>query len=144
MTAILNESAYSAAYAIASAAHRVTVPRTGGVGSVGVICMHADYSAAIKDAGIKITVIKYGDKKGDGMAEVKLSGSALEKLQNDVDTMGELFVETVARNRGLGVSKVRGMQAACYLGKEGVDIGLADDIITPHLEFKNSIDAINS
>lgn len=35
--AILSESAYSAAYALASAADRVIVPRTGGTGSIGVI-----------------------------------------------------------------------------------------------------------
>jgi len=34
--AILSESAYSAAYALASAADKIIVPRTGGVGSVGV------------------------------------------------------------------------------------------------------------
>ncbi|TOL42864.1 serine peptidase, partial [Vibrio parahaemolyticus] len=38
--AILSENAYSAAYAIASAADKIYVPRTGGVGSVGVIVIH--------------------------------------------------------------------------------------------------------
>jgi len=44
---ILNESAYSAAYAIASAADRIVVPRTGGVGSIGVITAHVDLSQAL-------------------------------------------------------------------------------------------------
>ncbi len=42
--AILSESAFSAAYALASACEQITVPRTGGTGSVGVICMHIDQS----------------------------------------------------------------------------------------------------
>ncbi len=41
--AILSENAYSAAYAIASA-RQIYVPRTGGVGSVGVIVIHCDWS----------------------------------------------------------------------------------------------------
>ncbi|TMV59595.1 S49 family peptidase, partial [Thioclava sp. BHET1] len=35
--AILDDCAFSAAYAIASACDRITVPRTGGVGSIGVV-----------------------------------------------------------------------------------------------------------
>ena len=42
--AILNDAAYSAAYAIASAADKIYVPRTGGTGSVGVIWIHMDWS----------------------------------------------------------------------------------------------------
>ncbi|MDC9591541.1 S49 family peptidase, partial [Xenorhabdus sp. XENO-10] len=49
--AILSENAYSAAYAIASAADRIIVPRTGGVGSVGVIVIHCDWSQHIKEDG---------------------------------------------------------------------------------------------
>ena len=49
--AILTENAYSAAYAIASAADRIHVPRTGGVGSVGVIVIHCDWSQRIKEDG---------------------------------------------------------------------------------------------
>ncbi|WP_274371020.1 S49 family peptidase, partial [Morganella morganii] len=46
--AILSENAFSAAYAIASAADKIYVPRTGGVGSVGVIVIHCDWSQHIK------------------------------------------------------------------------------------------------
>lgn len=55
--AILTENAYSAAYAIASAADRILVPRTGGVGSVGVIVIHCDWSQRIKEEGLQVTII---------------------------------------------------------------------------------------
>ena len=42
--AVANDMAFSAAYALASAASRVFVSRTGGVGSIGVIAMHVDQS----------------------------------------------------------------------------------------------------
>ena len=47
---ILGENAYSAAYALASAAEFITVPRTGGTGSIGVIVMHVSFEEALKKA----------------------------------------------------------------------------------------------
>lgn len=63
--AILSESAYSAAYALASAADKIILPRTGGVGSVGVIVMHVDWSQKIKNDGLQVTIITYGDRKAE-------------------------------------------------------------------------------
>ena len=133
---ILSESAYSAAYAIASAADKIWVPRTGGVGSIGVICLHVDFSAALTDAGIKVTFITYGDRKADGHPEIPLSDEAFKRYQADINTMGELFVETVARNRNVAASKVRDTQAVTYLGAEGVAKGLADAVAAPDAAFR--------
>lgn len=74
--AILTENAYSAAYAIASAADRIHVPRTGGVGSVGVIVIHCDWSQRIKEDGLAVTIITYGDRKAESNPYVKLSDQA--------------------------------------------------------------------
>lgn len=133
---ILNESAYSAAYALASAADRIYVPRTGGVGSIGVICMHVDFSKALTEAGLVVTFITYGDRKADGHGEIPLTPEALDRFQSDIDLMGELFVDTVARNRGLSASKVRATQAATYLGEAGVKLGLADVVAAPDAAFR--------
>lgn len=140
---ILSECAYSAAYALASAAHRVTVPRTGGAGSIGVICLHADYSEALAEAGIKITMIKYGDLKAAGSPYEPLKGKPLRNIQSDIDEMGELFIETVARNRDLPAKKIREMEAATFLGKNAVDNDLCDDVVSPNIEFNNLIDTIS-
>jgi signal peptide peptidase SppA len=129
--AILSENAFSAAYAIASAADRIIVPRTGGVGSIGVICMHVDWSRALEGAGLTVTFIHYGDRKVDGHPEVPLSPEALADFQADIDAMGELFVQTVARNRGLDANAVRATQAGCFLGDKGVAKGLADAVMAP-------------
>lgn len=128
---ILNESAYSAGYAIASAADKVIVPRTGGTGSVGVISMHVDFSKALSDSGLTVTIISFGDRKADGAAEIPLSDEALFRFQSDIDFMGELFVSTVARNRSLAPDQVRATQAGTFLGQIGVDEGLADAVMPP-------------
>ncbi|EHL97714.1 putative signal peptide peptidase SppA [Acetobacteraceae bacterium AT-5844] len=129
--AILDESAYSAAYAIASACDRITVPRTGGTGSVGVIGMHVDLSAALGKDGITVTVIRYGEHKAEGNEFEPLTEGALARMQADIDTMGELFIETVARNRNLKASAVRGTKAETFLGAAGVSIGFADAVRAP-------------
>lgn len=134
--AILNENAFSAAYAIASATDRIVVPRTGSVGSIGVVAMHVDWSKALTAAGINVTFIYYGDRKIDGHAEIPLSDEARASFQSDIDTMGELFVNTVSRNRGMTFENVRKTQAAGFLGVAGVNVGLADEVMAPDAAFR--------
>jgi capsid assembly protease len=134
---ILSENAYSAAFAIASATDRIVVPRTGGTGSVGVICAHVDFSQALTAAGINVTLITYGDRKADGNEFKALSKEALARFQADVDTMGDMFVDTVARNLDLSTAKVRGTQASTYMGAAGVDVGFADAVMAPDEAFRS-------
>jgi ClpP class serine protease len=131
--AICAECAYSAAYAIASACDYITVPRTGGVGSVGIVTMLVDYSRAIRADGLEVHFIRSGEKK---MLETVQSyrgvkRDLLDRLQRDVDSMATLFHETVARNRGLSVAAVRAQQGDYYLGAQGVSLGLADAVMSP-------------
>ncbi len=134
--AILSENAYSAAYALASAADKIYVPRTGGVGSIGVIVIHCDWSQRIKEDGLQVTIITYGDRKAESNPYVPLTEQARTAIQDDVDAMGKLFVSTVARNRGISEKTIRGTQAACFLAAEGVKLGLADEVITPDAAFR--------
>ncbi|MFV4846636.1 S49 family peptidase [Edwardsiella tarda] len=135
--AILTENAYSAAYAIASAADRISVPRTGGVGSVGVITMHLDWTQRIKDDGLKVTIITFGSRKAEGSPYRELSEEALAAIQHDINTMGELFVNTVARNRGISAKIIKNTQAACFMAADGVELGLADEVCPPDAAFRN-------
>lgn len=136
MWAMLNDAAYSAAYAIASACDRVLVPRTGGTGSVGVICMHVDMSKALGKAGVNVTLIQYGARKADGSDLAPLSNPALKRFQADVNRMGDIFVATVARNRRLEAADVRATEAATYLGMNSLGPGFADAIMAPDEAFR--------
>lgn len=135
--AILSESAYSAAYALASAADKIVVPRTGGVGSVGVIVMHVDWSQKIKNDGLQVTIITYGDRKAESNPYEPLSETARKAIQSDIDEMGRLFVSTVSRNRGIAEKTVRDTEAACFLGADGVRLGLADQVASPDAAFRD-------
>jgi capsid assembly protease len=133
--AILSESAYSAAYALATVADRILVPRTGGTGSIGIITMHVDFSRALNEVGITVRVIRFGEQKMRNNELEPLTDDALARVQADVDTMGELFVDTVARNRGIAASKVRATEAGTFLGAAGVTAGLADAVMAPDQAF---------
>ncbi|MCV6612437.1 MAG: S49 family peptidase [Amphritea sp.] len=130
ITAIVNEGAYSAAYAIASAATEIIVPRTGGVGSIGVITAHVDKSAQNEQKGLSVTYITAGAKKAYGNPDQPLSSEALSDIQQRVDKSYELFVSTVARNRGLAVDGIRNTEAGTFSGADAVSAGLADRVMS--------------
>lgn len=140
--AVLTESAFSAGYAIASACRKIYVPRTGGVGSIGIVWMHCDFSQAIKEAGVTVTFVTRGLLKTDGAEELPLSPTALARAQADIDTIGGIFEQAVAQNRGLAASKIRDMQAGTYLGAEGVSVGLADAVMAPDAAFRDILEVI--
>lgn len=134
---ILSENAYSAAYALASAADRIIVPRTGGVGSIGVIVMHVDWSQRIKSDGVQVTIITFGSRKAESNPYEALSEEAQKAIQSDVDEMGRLFVSTVSRNRGIAERTIRDTEAACFLAADGVQLGLADQVASPDVAFRD-------
>ncbi|GIX11592.1 S49 family peptidase [Elioraea sp.] len=128
--AVASESATSAAYAIASAAERIYVTRTGEVGSIGVVAAHIDQSSADAKAGLAWTFLHAGARKLDGNPHEPLSDPARAAIQADVDALYGELVSLVARNRSLTPEAVRGTEAAIYRGRAGVAMGLADRIGT--------------
>jgi signal peptide peptidase SppA len=128
--ALANDMAFSAAYAIGSAASRLVVTRTGGVGSIGVIAMHADQS--VKDAkdGVRYTTVFAGARKNDLNPHEPISDEAHAFLKTEVERVYALFVDTVARNRGVSADAVRATEAGIFFGADAVTAGLADAVGT--------------
>ena len=131
MVSILSEMACSAAYAIASATDSITVPRTGYAGSIGVIAVHADLSRMLDKEGITVTIIRHGAQKAEGNEYEPLSDPARGRLQADIDETGRLFIETVARNRGMAADAVAALEAAAFSGPEALRLGLVDAVMAP-------------
>jgi signal peptide peptidase SppA len=128
--AVASEAALSAAYAIASAADRLFVTQTGEIGSVGVVAVHVDESAADAKAGLKWTLVHAGAHKVDGNPHEALSASGLGAIQADVDALHGELVQLVARNRAMTAEAIRATEASVYRGARGVAAGLADDVGT--------------
>ncbi|WP_264328556.1 MULTISPECIES: S49 family peptidase [unclassified Wolbachia] len=135
--AIANDDAYSAAYAIASSAEKVFVSRTSGVGSIGVIASHIDQSRFDEKQGIKYTTIFAGSRKNDLNPHEPMTSESLGSLQKEVDRLYEMFVQLIARNRGLSIEKIRSTEAGLYFGEKAIEIGLADGVTT-FFEFINN------
>ena len=121
------DSAYSAAYSIASAADLISVSRSGGVGSIGVVTLHVDYSNMLAEAGIKVTFIFAGKHKVDGNAYEPLPEDVRKKIQGRIDALYSDFVSIVARNRDMDEKAVRDTEAETFMASEAIANGLADE-----------------
>ena len=128
--AVVDDMAYSAAYGIASAADKIVLSRTGGVGSVGVVSYHVDQSEAHKKRGVKVEYIYAGERKIDGNPNQALSDVAKETAQLEINRLYQLFVTTIARNRNLSLDTVRDTEASTYHGELALSVGFADEINT--------------
>lgn len=141
ITALVNFSAYSAAYFIASACSKVVVSETGGCGSIGVIMEHMEVSKWEEEVGLKFTTFYRGDRKKDGTPHEPLSDGAMSAIDHRMDQAYELFASSVARYRGLPIEQVKATEAALYSGPEAVANGLADELANPQ-DYLNGLAAI--
>lgn len=129
--AVVDSASYSACYAIASSASKIVVTPSGGVGSIGVVAMHLDYSKYLSEVGIKVSFIFSGDHKVDGNMYEELPEPVRKSIQSRVDATRKEFVSLVATNRGLDTQVVFDTQAKCYSASEALDMGLIDAIKPP-------------
>ncbi|MDX9862020.1 MAG: S49 family peptidase [Rhodospirillales bacterium] len=128
--AVANEAALSAAYAIACAADSITITQTGEVGSVGVVAVHVDESAADAKAGLAWTFVHAGERKVDGNPHAPLSSRARADIQADVDRLYDRFVALVAAGRNVPPEAIRATEAGILRGEQAVRAGLADRVGT--------------
>ena len=130
IVALADGMAASAAYLAASAADEVVLTTTSYVGSIGVVMRHVDYSRALANEGINVSHIFAGEHKVDGNPYQPLPASVREHLQADIEGLYQMFVQAVAKHRGMEEQAVRDTRAAVYRGVAGVAARLADRIGT--------------
>jgi signal peptide peptidase SppA len=135
MMALVNTAAYSAAYAVASAADTIVATPSGGAGSIGVVTMHVDYSKALKEAGITVTHIYAGKHKVDGSPYRPLTEEVRDSIQARIDKTYGVFVAAVSRNRGLAEKAVRDTEARTYDAEDAMKLGLIDAVAPPKEAF---------
>lgn len=143
--AFVAEHAFSAGYALASQVDRIILPRTGAVGSIGVVVMHADLSGQISGAGVTVTLIHSGAHKVDGNPYAPLPDPVRARIQAEIDSIRSLFAQTVAAGRGrrLTAEAALATEAGCFRGAEAVAAGLADEISDPASAFTAFAAAVN-
>lgn len=143
--AFLAEHALSAGYALASQATRITLPRTGAAGSIGVITMHTDMSGMLAQKGVAVTLIHAGAQKADGNPYATLPEAIRDRLQSELEDLRILFAETVAAGRGAGMSREAALatEAAVFRGAAAVEAGLADAVADPRAAFRAFADSLS-
>lgn len=143
--AILTDHALSAGYLLASAARQIIIPEHGRAGSIGVVTLHADLSAALEQRGIKVTVLRAGAQKMAANAFEPLSDRTVERMLSDLEAARTTFAESVGRYRGKRFTPQAALatEAQDYRGADAVALGLAD--ATGHAldAFDNFVKAIN-
>lgn len=108
VTSLVIGQCCSAAYYLASGADEIYADdpiRT--VGHIGCYMLHVDQSERDQKEGLKFTYIKAGKYKTDGNSHEPLTKSAMDHLQESVNTCYEGFINDVAINRNLSVDAVR-------------------------------------
>ncbi len=128
---VVDAFAYSAGYMLASAASRLVVTPTGGVGSIGVVATHINMAKMLDSVGVEVTFIHAGAKKVDGNPYEKLSDRAKADIQREVNAQYDIFVAQVSRNRRMKDEDVRGTEAATFTADEAKEIGLVDAVAAP-------------
>ena len=136
--AFVADHALSAAYALASQADRIILPRTGAVGSIGVVAMHSDMSGALDQKGIAVTLIHAGARKVDANPYQPLPEAVRDRIAGELEDLRRLFAETVAEGRGqrLDTQRALGTEAAVFRGEAAVFAGLADEVADPVTAFR--------
>ncbi|MBX9456136.1 MAG: S49 family peptidase [Rhizobium sp.] len=94
----------SAAYWIASAGGRVTADRTSLVGSVGALIHYVDLEGILTKLGG--TVIEAIAQQSPNKRLPHESDAGKAELQAIVDDAGQMFVEALARHRGVAVETI--------------------------------------
>lgn len=117
----------SAAFWISSQANAVITSIDGEVGSVGVYMTIADWSAAYKQAGIKIELIKNtaGKYKAIGVPSEPLTAEQRAYLQQEVDKTFADFKATVLSTRNIADESLQGQT---FSGQEAMEKGFTDGI----------------
>lgn len=144
--AIVAEHALSAGYALASQADQISLPRTGTVGSIGVVVLHAEMSGMLEQKGVAVTLIHAGARKTEANPYEPLPTDVRARMQAELEDLRHLFAETVAAGRGdcLEVAAALDTEAAILRGSEAVAAGLADTVADPRTAFRAFADSLTA
>ena len=129
VVAFVNGMAASAGYAIAAGATTIVSTPTGAIGSIGVVMLHLDRSAALAKAGVKPTLIHAGKYKVDGNVD---PGLACRRQGEDPESRSTASTPCssahVARLRKIDPAAVMATEGGILLGQDAVAAGLADKV----------------
>lgn len=111
----------SAAYYLASATSKVYANQSAKVGSIGVVACITPEDSNTKT--IEIVSSKSKDKRLDVQSE---AGKA--KIQQEVDILGDIFINDVARFRDINASIIEQTNGGSFIGQQAINYNLIDEV----------------
>lgn len=130
--AVANTLAASAAYWIGTAADKLFVSPSGGVGSVGVLSFHIDESRRLDEEGLTVTVFSGGKYKGEFLPFAPLTEEAKKHEGSIIADIYDDFVGAVAKHRGVSAAYVLANygDGRVVMANSAVEVGMADGVRT--------------
>jgi protease-4 len=117
----------SGGYMLASAAHHIIALPAALVGAIGVISYRPLVFEALDKIGVQMRVSKSGRLKDMLSPFREATDEEQAKEQRIIDAMYELFVEGVARGRGMSEERVRELATGeVYAASDALEAGLID------------------
>lgn len=130
--AVVNGMMASAGTWVASGASEIVITPSGEAGSIGVICMYADWSKAYESVGIKVDVLRVPSGKARFSGIEPLTDEMRQVMQGKLELSYEQFKRAVADNRGIRIDQVEKKFGGGEMmdAQSAVDAGLVDRIGT--------------
>lgn len=120
----------SAAYWLGTSAREVYGAKTSQIGSVGTLVVHTEYSEALKEAGVKKTILKHGKFKAAANPYEPLTDEGKEQIQAIVNESGKIFVDYVSDRRGVSAVEFQKKmgEGRVFIGRMAHEAGLTDGV----------------
>ena len=126
--AVVEETAASAAYYIASAADKIYVNKASIVGSIGVLINGFGFVDTLDKLGIERRLLTAGENKGFLDPFSPQSEAHKQHAQTMLEQIHRQFIDVVKKGRGERLKETPEMFSGLFwTGEQSVALGLADD-----------------
>lgn len=127
IVAAVNEMACSGGYALVSGADEIWATDTAIAGSIGVWTLLVDYTKALENDGIKVQMIRAGERKARGGPYEEADEATVQKLLAWVESTRQMFAQMVADHRPtMGLDAVLATEGDWFPTDEAAKLGLID------------------
>lgn len=139
--AVINGIGASAAYWLASAAHKIYAEPSSIVGSIGVFAMIHSTAEKAEKEGIDVRVIRRGRLKAVPNSYEPITEEGVSVVQKGVDRAYQKFVQAIAKNRNITMKKAEALaDGTVEVGTDAKERGLVDEVANIEVVV-NSADA---
>jgi protease-4 len=121
--------AASGGYYVASAADAIVAPPAGLTGSIGVFVLRPVLRGLLEKLGIGVQPLTRGAHADLLLGSQPLTTESRARLQDEVESIYDLFVERVADGRKLSTERVDELgQGRVWTGAQAAETGLVDEV----------------